>query len=129
MRAFRRHCRLLRTALLAMLVLGMAISPVLAAAGELHGLQHAAKATSNGAHGHAESAGSDHHHHDGGAVDPDHASGGHGLMHLAGCMSVAWPGAVLNISLQTGPEALVPEFTGFQLPGDCPSLPFRPPIA
>ena len=129
MRAFRRYSLLPRTALLVLLVLGMAIGPILAAVGELHDMEHAAMASSDGAHDHDRSSDSDHHDHHGGEPDPDHATGGHGLMHLAGSVSVTLPDAQLHISMQSASEPLLPEFGRFLLPGDSPSLPFRPPIA
>lgn len=129
MRAFRRYCRLLRTALLVLLVLGMVVSPVLAAVGELHAMEHAAVTASDGAHDHAHAADSDHHDHHGDPVDPDHATGGHGLMHQAGSVSVTLPDAAFTISMQSSSEPLLPGFGRSHLPGDSPSLPFRPPIA
>lgn len=129
MRAFRRPRCFLRIALRVLLVLGMAVSPVLAAVGELHGLEHASMASADDAHDHAHSADASPHDHHGGGVDPDHATGGHGLMHQAGSVSVALPDATLDISTQAASGPLLPELGRFHLPGDSPDLPFRPPIA
>lgn len=129
MRAFRRPSRFLRIALRVLLVLGMAVNPTLAAVGELHGMEHAAMAANDDTHDHAHSAESGHHDHHDGEVDPDHAVGGHGLMHQAGSVSVTLPDAALDISMQAVSGSLLPEFGRFHLPGDSPDLPFRPPIA
>ena len=129
MLAFRRYRRLLRTSLLVLLVLGMVVSPVLAAVGEVHDMEHAAMADRHDAHDHAHATDSNHHDHRDGAVDPDHATGGHGLMHQAGGVSVTLPDATLAISMQLASEPLLPELGRSRLPGDSPSLPFRPPIA
>lgn len=128
----RRHVRRLRIALLALLVLGMAIAPTLAAVGELHRIEHAATATGDDAHGHAHAAGGEpthHHDHSGDGSDPDHATGLHGLMHQAGSASVAMPDALPAVTRVSLREPLLPEFRRLDLPGDTPDLPFRPPIA
>ena len=133
MSALLRHCRRLRTALLVLLVLGMVVSPTLAAVGELHGVEHAVAAASDDAHGHTHSADNDHHHHhhdhDGDGSDPEHATGGHGLMHQGASMSVTMPDEPLALSVVALGEPLLPEFRRLHLPGDSPTLPFRPPIA
>lgn len=128
----RRHVRRLRIALLALLVVGMAIAPTLAAVGELHRIEHAAMAPGDDAHGHVHAADGEHtHHHDdsGDGSDGDHATGLHGLMHQAGSASVAMPGAPPAVSVVDLREPLLPEFRRLDLPGDTPDLPFRPPIA
>lgn len=137
MHAFRRHCRRLRSALLVVLVLGMVVGPTLAAVGELHAIQHAAMAAGD-AHGHPHAAhgghgghGDQHHHHPGDASggDPGHATGGHGLMHQSASLTVTMPDEPLAVSDVALCEPLLPEFRRLHLPGDSPSLPFRPPIA
>jgi hypothetical protein len=131
MSALLRHCRL-RTAFLALLVLGMVVSPALAAVGELHGVEHAVAAASVEPHGHTHSADDDHHDHDHGGgegSDPDHATGSHGLMHQATSLSVTLPVEPLTVSDVALCEPLLPEFRLLPMPGDAPNLPFRPPIA
>jgi len=132
MSALRRHCRRLRTALLALLVLGMVVSPTLAAVGELHGVEHAVAAASDHAHGHTHSADNDHHDRDhdgdGDGSDPEHAAGGHGLLHQGASLSVTMPDEPLAVSEIALCEPLLPEFRRLHLPGDSPNLPFRPPI-
>lgn len=130
MPALRRHCRRLRTALLVLLVLGMVISPTLAAVGELHAMEHAAAANDH-AHGHAHSADNDHHRqdHDGDRPNPEHAAGGHGLMHQSASPSVTIPDEPVTVSRVALCEPLLPELRRRHLPGDPPDLPFRPPIA
>jgi hypothetical protein len=127
-----RDCRLLlRSAFLALLVLGMVVNPTLAAVGELHAIDHAAAAWDHDRGGHAHSTDTDDHHHahPGGQPDHDHATGAHGLMHQGGTVSFGLPeaGVVVSDASPCGP--LLPEFRRRALPGDCPSLPFRPPIA
>lgn len=130
MTALRRHRRLLRTALLVLLVLGIAISPTLAAVGEMHSAAHAAAAAEPEVHAHSHSAESGHHHeHPGDDRDPDHATGGHGLMHQACGVSISLPEAMPGIAMPSASGPRLPEFGPFQLPGDSPDLPFRPPIA
>jgi hypothetical protein len=131
MSSLRRHCRRLRTALLVLLVLGMVVSPTLAAVGELHGADHALAATGDDAHGHTHPADDVHHDHgDGGdGSDPGHATGGHGLMHQGASLSVTMPDEPPAVSGVALGEPLLPEFRRLQLPGDSPNLPFRPPIA
>ena len=130
MSALLRRCRRMRTALLVLLVLGMVISPTLAAVGEVHRVEHAA-AASDDAHGHTHSADNDHHHHDhgGDGSDPEHATGSHGLMHQSASLSLTMPDEPLAVSVVALGEPLLPEFRRLHLPGDSPNLPFRPPIA
>ena len=129
MSALLRHCRRLRTALLVLVVLGMVVSPTLAAVGEVHGIQHAVAAGSDDAHGHTHSADSDPHDPGGDESDPEHATGGHGLMHQSASLSVTMPDEPLAVSEVAPGEPLLPEFRRLHLPGDSPNLPFRPPIA
>lgn len=133
MQAIHRHRRSLRALLVALLVLGMVITPALAAAGEVHDIEHAA-ADADGI-GHTHSADSDHHQHphdhDGrdGGTDPDHAAGAHGLMHQTSSVSIALPEAILGISTVSSCAQLAPECPGLPALRDRPDLPFRPPIA
>jgi hypothetical protein len=131
MSALRRHCRRLRTVLV-LLVLGMVVNPTLAAVGELHGIEHAAMADHADVHAHAHPDDPGHHHdHDrhGDGSDSGHASGGHGLMHQGGSLSVTMPEEALSVSDVALCEPLLPEFRRLHFSGDAPDLPFRPPIA
>lgn len=130
MSAHRHYSRLMRTAFLALLVLGMAINPTLAAVGDLHAIEHAAAASGHDRDGHPHSAGTDHHHHDpSGQPDRDHATGTHGLMHQNCTVSFALPEAEVVVSGLAASGPLLPEIHRHPLSGDCPNLPFRPPIA
>jgi hypothetical protein len=131
MSALRHYRRLLRTAFLALLVLGLVVNPTLAAVGELHAIEHAAAASGHDRDGHPHSAGTDDHHHDhpSGHPDRDHATGTHGLMHQSGTASFTLPEAEVVVSGLAACGPLLPEFRRCPLPGDCPNLPFRPPIA
>lgn len=126
-----RTRRLLRAALTALLVLGMVIGPALAVASGLHGIEHAALAARGDGHGHAGDAGHHHHADDPSAdeADPEHATGAHGLLHQTGSVSVALPHALLSVSAPATCAPQLPELRRPSLPGDSPTLPFRPPIA
>lgn len=126
---FRRHRRLLRSALLVLLALGMTIQPTLAALGELHGVEHAVAAQSDDGHGHAHPVDSASHEHPGAPSDPDHATGQHGLLHQCASGSFALPEAIVSLSRPAPSGSRLPQAGPFHLPGDAPSLPFRPPIA
>lgn len=128
MSSCRRIRRILRSAVLVLLMLGMVINPALAAVSELHGLEHAAMAASEGTHEHAHPDGS-HHHHPGDDVDPEHTSGLHGLMHQTGSLAETLPEGLSTMLVQLPPEADLPESGMSHRPGDSPNLPFRPPIA
>ena len=130
MHRFRRHRRLLRSALLVLLVLGMAIQPTLGAMGELHGVEHAvAAAQSDDGHGHAHPADSASHGHPGDPSDPDHAMGQHSLLHQCASASVALPETIMTVSRLAPSGPRLPQAGPFQLPGDAANIPFRPPIA
>lgn len=127
----RLSCRLLlRAALHLLLVTGLVAGPALAAASELHGIEHAALAAEG--HGHAHAADGDPPHgdpHDGDSGDPDHATGAHGLVHQIGSLPVAMPCDGIWVSTPPVCAQRIPEFHHCHLPGNSPSLPFRPPIA
>ncbi|MFP5373942.1 MAG: hypothetical protein ACLGHW_03460 [Gammaproteobacteria bacterium] len=129
MRALRRNFRFTGIALRLLLALGMVVNPVLAAVGELHGMEHAAMASAEDMHEHAHASDSQPHDHHGGGDDSDHASGGHGLLHQVGSASDPLPDIALDISVQSASGPLLPESGQSHLPGDSPNLPFRPPIA
>lgn len=128
MSSLRRLRRFLRTALLLLLMLGMAAGPALAAVGELHGLEHSAMAAGAAAYAHSHPDGSDHHH-SGDDVDPDHTAGAHGFMHHAGGVPETLPEAASGLLMQLPRESRQLEFGKAHRPGDSPKLPFRPPIA
>jgi hypothetical protein len=127
-----RQPRLFRTALLVLLALGVVVKPTLAALGELHDAEHAVQASSHGHdHGHT-------HGHEGDpspdprlppAGDPDHAQGTHGLLHVLSTVSLALPDAVVRLAPAPTAALPLPDIEAPRLPGDAPSLPFRPPIA
>lgn len=129
MRVFRRNLRFPGTALRVLLMLGMVVNPVLAAVGELHGMEHAAMASGDDVHDHAHASDSQPHDHHGGGDDSDHASGGHGLLHQTGSAADPLPDATLDISVRAASGPLLPDSGRSHLPGDSPDLPFRPPIA
>lgn len=128
-----RTRRLLRAALTALLVLGMVIGPTLAVASGLHGIEHAALAAHGTGHGHGHAGDAGHHHHaddpSADEADPEHATGAHGLLHQTGSVSVALPHAVLSVCAPAACAPQLPELRRPSLPGDSPTLPFRPPIA
>ena len=124
-----RYRRLLRPAFLALLVLGMVISPTLAGVSELHDMEHAAEGAGHGAHVHMHSDSGHHGPVDPDEADPEHASGAHGLLHQAGSVSVTLPQAAVDISVLPMAGPLLTEFSRSHLPGDSPTNPFRPPIA
>ncbi|MFP7721525.1 hypothetical protein [Lysobacter sp. A3-1-A15] len=129
--------RLFRTALLTLLVLGMAVGPALGAVGQLHSAAHEQPEFGHG-HAHDHEGGHDgpllqsagNHPHPAGELDHgDHATGSHGLMHQASTVSFAMPHTAMEIPMPAACSTHLPELAGTHLPGDSPSLPFRPPIA
>ena len=129
----RRHRRLLRTALLVLLALGMVVQPALGALGELHEVEHAAIAQSDSGHDHGDDHLHDHDadtgHQHGDGSDQDHATGPHGLLHQAASASATLPDPVTFLPPQVPAGSHLPESGPLHLPGDAPGLPFRPPIA
>ncbi len=108
--------------------------PALAAASDLHAVEHAIEAPGDNGHGHLHLHADDHgdrhgHGHDPIETDPDHATGMHGFLHHASSVTVALPDVALNVLQPTASEAVLPEFARLHLPGDSPTHPFRPPIA
>ncbi len=132
--SLRRHRRLLRTALLVLLALGIVVQPVLGAMSELHEVEHAISAQFDHAHDHGDDHAHDqdvaaNHEHGGNGSDPDHATGSHGLLHQVITVSAILPEAMTSVLQQVPSEPRLSESGPFQLPGDTPNLPFRPPIA
>lgn len=113
---------LLRTSLLALLVLGMVVRPALNLVGELHAVEHAAFAQA-GDHGHDLPDDRD------STPGPDHATGAHGLMHQAdtGTSAVLWTTWVLPPA--SPPASVLPMPDSTAVRPQQPSSPFRPPIA
>jgi hypothetical protein len=108
----------LRTSLLVLLVLGVMVRPVFNQVGQLHSAEHAALASDTGAADH-----------DPGTPDPDHATGSHGLMHMADTGASFWI-FTSEAFTSTPPPDFAP------LVRNAPPLqlqrlasPFRPPIA
>lgn len=120
--SFRRLSTLLRSGLLALLVMGVVIKPMLAYVCELHSIGHVLSAYSHG-HEHADSK-SEH------RIDQDHASGAHGFWH-EGDSGGAYADIVTFILLPTVRyEPLVVPFpTALPVPLRHATGPFRPPIA
>lgn len=119
----------LRASFLALLVLGLMIKPVLAQLSELHGIEHAIAAASEGFdHDHD-------HEHDSddtdAGVDPESdLTDTHSLMHqCSGATSMIGllPSFSLAMSYARLPELPLPNAIG--VPHTIASNPFRPPIA
>jgi len=131
-----RQSRLFRTALLVLLALGMVVKPTLAALGELHDAEHAAHAVAHG-HGHDHDHGRQHgpdgdpgpNPHSPAPEDPDHVLGAHGLLHTQGSVSLALSDIPIRLVPVAAPALPLPDLDAPRLPGDAPSVPFRPPIA
>jgi hypothetical protein len=118
--------RLSRVCLLALLVLGMMIEPVLAQLSELHAAEHATEVTAD-VHDHGHETGDTHH--GGDPEQDDHASGTHGLMHQSGgCSTLTGPVAGMSVPevYARTPDLPIPDTIG--VPHAVPSSPFRPPI-
>lgn len=107
--------RLLRATMLALLVLGIMVRPVLGVIGELHVIEHASLASGTDSQGNG--------------LDPDHALGVHGLLHQ-GCGNAdsTLPASLDLTALPLAPAVL--PFPATAPPGGAyVDLPFRPPIA
>ncbi len=121
--------QLLRASVLALLVLGLMIKPVLAQLSELHAAEHALAVA-------ADAHGDDHDHSaddtgDGGSPEEDdHAIGAHGLMHQSGG-SITLIGLVPSISVPMVYARMpdLPIHDAIGVPHEVLSSPFRPPIA
>jgi ABC-type nickel/cobalt efflux system permease component RcnA len=128
---------ILRASLLALLVLGLIIRPVLTQISDLHSMEHAAFAMAN-EHDSDDDHGHEHHHDQDHGVpegspkgDPneDHGKGAHGLMHQP---SVG--GASLDIACNLLVVPVIPPMAVLPMPMTSPvplqnlATPFRPPI-
>jgi hypothetical protein len=140
---FAQARRFLRASLLALLVLGLIIQPMLTRLSETHEAEHAM-----GLDEHADGHGHPHDHPHDLAQHPhqgedapgegakgedvpgeDHTSGIHGLMHQPGGYStLEW---IVGIAIPPGPRHVQspPDRVRCGLPLQPPSTPFRPPIA
>ena len=116
--------RLLRASVLALLVLGLMIKPVLSQISELHAAEHAVAAD---VHGHDHGADSTD---DGGDPEQDdHTSGAHCLMHqVGGSTTLTGLAASMFVPMIYArmPDLPIPD--AISVPHDVPSSPFRPPI-
>ncbi|GAA4797753.1 hypothetical protein [Lysobacter hankyongensis] len=124
-----RAKRFLRASLLALLVLGLMIRPVLSGLSEMHAADHA-MAIGEHADGHPHPE--DHappSQADDGTPMEDHTSGTHGLMHQPGGHNTLE--LVAEIRIPSAPRAVEnpPDLARSGLPLQPPSTPFRPPIA
>lgn len=128
----RRHLQFVRLLLIAWVVCGLLVQPVMGVLGELHAIEHAAAVDADHGHHHDyATAGHDHHDlqigPDGKA--PDVPSPLHGLLHAYVGMSAADLHAppALDCPSPVGgdPPLAGPECGRF---ASCPSSPFRPPI-
>lgn len=129
---------ILRASLLALLVLGLIIKPVLSQISDLHSVEHAALAMASEHDGDHDHGHEHHHDHDHGApegspkADPDEerGKGAHGLMHQVGV-----GGASLDIASSLLVVPVIPPTTVLPMPktSSVPlqnlATPFRPPIA
>lgn len=126
MRPRHRLSRLLRTAVLMLLALCMALQPVLAAAGELHEISEHAEAAALHLTGDGPW-----HDPDGGGTDPQFPGEAlHLLLHYAHCC-----GNASGLTAARLPPVQAPAFAPPTLPGilapavaERPGAPFRPPI-
>lgn len=120
--------RLLRASLLALLVLGLMIRPVLSGLSETHAAEHAMAIWEHAdGHGHPHDHTPDPHADDH-TPSEDHASGTHGLMHQPGGHSTL----ELTVGIEVPPASRhtqsLPNPARPGLPQQAPSNPFRPPI-
>ena len=121
--------RLLRASLLALLVLGLMIRPMLTSLSETHAAEHAMGVDEHAdGHGHPHDHTQDPHPDDDAQGD-DHTSGIHGLMHQSGGHSTLE--LAVGIEIPPAPRHIqsLPNLAQSGLPQQPPSSPFRPPIA
>jgi hypothetical protein len=134
--------RFLRASLLALLVLGLIVQPMLTRLSETHEAEHALGLDEHrDGHGHPHDDPhnhphdlAQHPHQDEGAPSEDapgedHTSGIHGLMHQPGGYStLEW---IVGIAIPPAPRHVQspPDRVRCGLPRQPPSTPFRPPIA
>jgi len=130
-RTLLRLPRFLRAGLLALLVLGLAVKPVLTTISSAHAVEHALAAQADAMdhaldHDHVPSAGE---HHDN-QPEHGHASGVHGLMHLSACADTpANAFAVLELPAAFYPRVEIPLPATVAMSAAVLGSPFRPPIA
>ncbi len=118
-----RLLEVLRASFLALLVLGLMITPVLTQLGELHAAEHAELAADLRDHEH----GADH------EDDPDrddNNAGAHSLLHFTcGASSLTNVVAAISIQMAYGRMPMLRQPDASGVPHQSLSPPFRPPIA
>lgn len=107
--------KLLRAAMLALLVLGIMVRPMLEMIGELHAVEHAALIGDNDPQGNQ--------------LDPDHTMGTHGLLHQSSGNADSTLPAPLSLTAPPSTPVVLPVHTARAPGGAYITLPFRPPIA
>ncbi|UHQ19527.1 hypothetical protein LVB87_15270 [Lysobacter sp. KIS68-7] len=119
----RRLRRLLRTSLLALLVLGLLVRPVLLSIGDGHEAEASLVASTDGhvVHDHID-------HDDNGKPCPDQAQGDHGARSTGGGTVFATVAPLAVAILQLPPVALPPPDVT-KVVAHVSASPFRPPIA
>ena len=125
----RQLIRIIRTGLMALLLAGLAIQPVLVAAGQLHELEHAIAAGEAADHAHADGRTHPHSHDHKPHHDPGHATGSHSLMHHHTVTSAADVPPSMRICATTvagKPDFPVPELPAIR---GRYTVQLRPPIA
>ena len=125
----RQLTRIIRTGLVALLLAGLAIQPVLVAAGQLHELEHAITAREAADHAHADGHTRLHSHDHKPHHDPAHATGSHSLMHHHAVTSAAVVPPSMRICATTvagKPDFPVPELPAIR---GRYTVQLRPPIA
>lgn len=125
----RHPSRLLRVLLLACVVAGLALQPVIAALGDLHELEH--RSVIEDGHGHAHGLDGHHHH----AEEPADGDGSHGVSVLHGLLhscSGASATALFDpptVICPNAPKSDPPRVAPDRGPiASHPTSPFRPPI-
>lgn len=107
--------RLLRATMLALLVLGTMVRPVLGVISELHTIEHAALASGTDSQGNG--------------LDPDHTLGVHGLLHHSCGSTDSTLPASPSLTALPPATAVLPRLTTIPPRGAYIDLPFRPPTA
>lgn len=124
-----RMSAFLRASLLALLVLGIVIKPILASAFELHTADHALSAQGDGGNDRPDADDHDQSGNDGGPGQ-DHAQGAHGLLHESKCGG-AYSDTVAALKLPLAPyqATVIPYFDSSPVASHHVTGQFRPPIA
>ena len=124
---FRHLHRLLRSSLLALLVLGLVAMPVMHVMCEVHSIEHAVLASldPHGVHfeGDKDDPG------DRGQSGEKHTHGADGIWNLGGGPSSAPVAPVFALALLQLPHVALPPMEAVSIDPHAASSPFRPPIA